>query len=275
MNFELLADCYDLNVLPLWAEPFGKLLLAELEPHISGTVLDVGCGTGFPAMEVLQRIESPGRIVAVDQSTGMLEVARLKAADHVQKRIFFQHADVANLRFADDVFDLVYSNLAIAYVTDSSTALEEMVRVLAPEGKLVVTTPLAGTFGPLYRAAAAVLRAADEKQALDAVVSDAALWPRPDDAIAWVEDAGLEEVGIKTQELKLVFDDGDSLVDTPLLRHGLLDDWSESLSTALSHEAFLQNLAAWIDESRGDEPFEVPILAACLRGTKQGYILLE
>jgi ubiquinone/menaquinone biosynthesis C-methylase UbiE len=52
--------------LPLWSAPFGLLLLKHLplRPHL--TVLDVGCDTGFPLLELAQRLGATCRVHGVD-----------------------------------------------------------------------------------------------------------------------------------------------------------------------------------------------------------------
>ena len=45
--------------LPIWSAPFGLPLLDAVELRPGLTVLDVGCGTGFPLLELAERL-GPG-----------------------------------------------------------------------------------------------------------------------------------------------------------------------------------------------------------------------
>ena len=59
-----LARVYDTEILPIWAERFGRLLLAEAKVRSNAMVLNVACGTGYPALELLDMMDG-GRIIAL------------------------------------------------------------------------------------------------------------------------------------------------------------------------------------------------------------------
>ena len=48
--------CAALDELPLWSAPFGLRLLESVPLAPGATVLDVGCGTGFPLLELAHRV---------------------------------------------------------------------------------------------------------------------------------------------------------------------------------------------------------------------------
>lgn len=98
-------------------------------------ILDVACGTG--ELERLLAAENPyQQIVGVDLSEQMLTKARqkLQAFPHVK----FQQATVRSLPFPDHSFDVVISANSFHYFDDPSASLQEMQRVLKPDGKLVL-----------------------------------------------------------------------------------------------------------------------------------------
>ena len=74
-----LAKLYDAEILPIWSRRFGKLLLRDLALPPKAMVLDVGCGTGYPALDLLRKMDGEGRIIAIDPSSPMLDEARAKA----------------------------------------------------------------------------------------------------------------------------------------------------------------------------------------------------
>lgn len=114
-----------------WAEP-----VADAAGLRSGQrVLDVGCGTGVHAREAARRVGRGGRVVGLDPNEGMLAVAA-SSAEPVQWR-----RGVAEwLPFPDASFDHVISGFVLMFLTDPQRALAEMMRVLAPGGRLTVTT---------------------------------------------------------------------------------------------------------------------------------------
>lgn len=107
-------------------------LLAERVPA-GGVVLDAGAGTGERTLAIL-RAADPGRVVALDASAGMLDVAKSKIDD---TRVEFQLGDVARLPFPDDTFDVVSSSWTIEILDDPKAAVTEFLRVLKPGGTVL------------------------------------------------------------------------------------------------------------------------------------------
>jgi SAM-dependent methyltransferase len=97
--------------------------------------LDVGCGPGLLAAELLREVGTRGRIVAMDRSADMLAAARERLRG---QPVAFVHSDAAVLPFADASFDFVVAVQVYLYVPDVARALAEAARVLRPGGRLVV-----------------------------------------------------------------------------------------------------------------------------------------
>ena len=112
--------------------------VAALGPHDGGTYLDIGCGTGDVALEILGRC--PGAsVVGADLSPAMLAVAARKAAAAGKPdRLSLLVADGTALPFADGSFAGVATAFCIRNVADRPAALAEMRRVVAPGGNAVL-----------------------------------------------------------------------------------------------------------------------------------------
>ncbi len=108
----------------------------ELIGDVAGLdVLDVACGAGSLASDL---IESGARIVGSDASQPMLDLARARvgpdiALHHQDCSEPFDWASAAS-------FDLVVMALAYHYVNDHASFLQEMHRVLRPDGAFVIST---------------------------------------------------------------------------------------------------------------------------------------
>lgn len=98
------------------------LLWQLLEPMGTGSVLDVGCGTGWFTRQLAARL--PGRVVGIDLDPAMLAYARCQFGE-----IPYAVADAQALPFPDAGMDAVVSVTALCFVQDWRQALEEMVRV--------------------------------------------------------------------------------------------------------------------------------------------------
>src|SRR5206468_2514611 len=63
-----LARIYDQEVLPIWSQRFGRMMLRDLALPPRANILDVACGTGYPSLEILRKLDDQGRIIAIDPS---------------------------------------------------------------------------------------------------------------------------------------------------------------------------------------------------------------
>jgi SAM-dependent methyltransferase len=113
-------------------------LLPALCSTPAPVVLDVATGTARLPMALLRQWGFHGRIVGLDLSTRMLTLAQRKSATQ-SNRVGLVHADAMRLPFADGTFHAVTSLEALELLPDSARALGEMVRVLRPGGRLLVS----------------------------------------------------------------------------------------------------------------------------------------
>jgi ubiquinone/menaquinone biosynthesis C-methylase UbiE len=99
-------------------------------------VLDLGCGTGYPAILAAGAVGSEGSVTAIDLSEEMLSVARRKAAGMGITNITFKAGDVSALGFGPECFDAVLSRFCLMFLPDLAGTLAEIARVLKPGGYL-------------------------------------------------------------------------------------------------------------------------------------------
>ena len=194
-KLEKLARIFDDEILPIWSQRFGRMILRGLELPPKSMVLDVACGTGYPALELLRKMDEQSRLIAIDPASVMLDVARRKAGDLAGKRVFFR-TETANpkLRFADGVYDLVVCNLGLGDLPDPKRALADFRRVAKPGGKVVVTLPLAGTFEEFFDIYREVLTKHDRHQTLERLEKHVTGYPDPEHAAQWMQAATLRSV---------------------------------------------------------------------------------
>jgi len=119
----------------------GRALVADLNAEmLTGTVLDLGCGTGFLTGELLV-LTLQESVIAVDIAFGMLEATRSKLAAHNNVRYIC--ADAEQLPIAASTVDVAVSNLALQWCRNLTAVFAELKRALKPGGQLVFST-----FGP-------------------------------------------------------------------------------------------------------------------------------
>lgn len=101
----------------------------------SEQVLDLGCGAGHTALAVAA---GAAKVVAIDITPEMIEVARGLAATRNADNVSFRLASVARLPFPDASFDLITSRYSAHHYADPQAALREAARVLRPGGRFLL-----------------------------------------------------------------------------------------------------------------------------------------
>jgi SAM-dependent methyltransferase len=145
---ELGSQLYDIaqgaarRLLAAW-----QLELAWLNLPSDGVAIDVGSGPGNVTSALARAAGPDGLALGVDISRAML--ARAVAAE-ASGNVGFLRADAQRLPFRDEVADAVVSLAALQLVPDPTAALDHMVRVLRPGGRLAIMVPTSGG-GPLAR----------------------------------------------------------------------------------------------------------------------------
>jgi len=114
-----------------------KLDIVKISPKF---ILDAGSGTGVAIPPLFKKYKK-AQLVALDLSEKMLQQAGRQGTFLRSPHLVC--ADIENLPFADNVFDLVFSSLSLQWCNDLGAALREAKRVLKPGGLFVFTT-----FGP-------------------------------------------------------------------------------------------------------------------------------
>jgi demethylmenaquinone methyltransferase / 2-methoxy-6-polyprenyl-1,4-benzoquinol methylase len=133
--FAPLADTYDryARLLSFGQDPrWRTFLVSRVHVGADDTVLDVACGTGAVALELLRQHDC--RIVGVDQSAEMLAEARRRLGARVELR----HARAEQLPFEDGAFGGLTVTYLLRYVDDPAATMRELARVVRPGGRLAM-----------------------------------------------------------------------------------------------------------------------------------------
>ncbi len=99
-------------------------------------ILDVGCGPGFYAAEILEQVGPTGSVVGVDGSPQMLAAAARRCEG--SENVAFLEADATSLPIDDASFDAAVCVQVLEYVADTTAALSELHRALHVGGRVVV-----------------------------------------------------------------------------------------------------------------------------------------
>lgn len=142
-HFDAVADRYDRLRAPRDVTPIHELLARE-GGLARKRVLDIGCGTGVHAAIFAKRFGC--EVAGIDASRGMLGKARDKLPD-----ADFRHGVAEDLPFRDGAFDAALMMLVVHHL-DRPRAFVEARRILAPEGRLLITTTNPDAFPAFWMA---------------------------------------------------------------------------------------------------------------------------
>jgi arsenite methyltransferase len=159
MTGEFLNEKYDFNdarlvsaldELSLWSAPFGLKLLECIKIKNGINVLDIGFGTGFPLIEIAQRLGQSSNVFGIDPWDAAIGRVNHKINFNGLTNIQVQHAVAEEIPFPDQFFDLIVSNNGLNNVDNFDRSLEECHRVTRPGAQMVFTMNLPETFIEFY-----------------------------------------------------------------------------------------------------------------------------
>jgi len=134
-KYDLMNDLMSMGIHRIW-----KRFTIELSGVRPGhKVLDIAGGTGDLAAKFSKLVGPTGNVVLADINESMLQVGRDKLTNQgIVGNIDYTQANAESLPFPDNTFDCITIAFGLRNVTDKDKALESMLRVLKPGGRLLV-----------------------------------------------------------------------------------------------------------------------------------------
>lgn len=213
------VDVYD--EVPIWSAMFGLLLFEHVPLRAKTIALDVGCGSGFPLLELAERL-GPGSIVhGIDPWELALARARHKAQIKQIDNVVFHLGTAASMPFDDATFDLVVSNLGLNNFDDPRACIAECRRVMKPGATLALTTNLVGHMRELYDAFEDVL---GDSAALREHIAHRATIEKVRDLLR-----DFEIIKVVEDEVPMRFANGAALFRHFFIKLGFLDAWKNAV----------------------------------------------
>lgn len=134
-NYDLMNDLMSGGIHRIWK----RTTINKARVRAGQHVLDLAGGTGDLALAFARKVGDTGRVVLADINRAMLLQGRSRMIDAgVVGNLSIAQVDAEQLPFADNTFDLVTIAFGLRNVTHKERALESMLRVLKPGGRLLV-----------------------------------------------------------------------------------------------------------------------------------------
>ena len=196
-KYDALNHLLSFNIDKVWRRKTAKVV-AKSNPK---AILDLATGTADLATELAKR-NPQARIIGVDFSEKMLAIGKEKILQrHFEDQIKLLQGDAANLPFADNSFDAVTIAFGVRNFEDLDKGLSEMLRVMKPEGQVVIlefSNPEKFPVKQVYRLYFKYILpkigewVSKDKSAYSYLPASVEKFPKPDDFLQILSNKGLK-----------------------------------------------------------------------------------
>jgi SAM-dependent methyltransferase len=236
------AQGYEQYFVPAIFDQWPPRIIESAGVGSDDNVLEVGCGTGVLAREVVKRVGPNGAVTGLDLSESMLGVARELCPD-----VDFRQGNAMSLPFDDKSFDVAIASFVLMFVPDPVLAVSELWRVLKPGGRVVITVWEALGGNPVYAGLVDIA-----KRRIDDAAGSSLAWPFALGENGKLEEicgsAGVADVAISAHDGRAKFPSLDGFVKTEIQSWVLADSVDEENLNAVAADA-QERFADYCDNS--------------------------
>jgi len=136
MRLDLYQECFEQETYYWWHIAKQQLVISLIKKHSGNKkikILDLGCGTGA----MLAKLRTLGTVFGADNSKLALKFAHKRGL----KNLYLCDFNKDSLPFADNSYDVILILDVIEHIKNPKLLLDEISRVLAPDGLLIVIVP--------------------------------------------------------------------------------------------------------------------------------------
>jgi arsenite methyltransferase len=241
-----------IDELPLWSAPFGLKLLDCLIFKPRATVIDIGCGEGFPITEIAARFGRSGRFFGVEPLTEPLERFQLKKRRFDLPTTWPVRAVAETLPFRSHSADLIVSNNGLNNVSDLTSSLNECRRIIKADGQMVITVNTQDTmkeFYDIFRQVLTDLSTDAEQVIAKQILAKRLTWEQWQQLL---KESGFMIKNTVKDRFVLSFADSTTLMEYHLIRHFFRPGWQKLVPQDQRADVFSQ-VGARLDEIAENE----------------------
>lgn len=258
---------FETQAAPRYLSFFAERLVGMLAPSPDARVCHLQCRTGFPDQLLLTKL--PGaHIYGCDSSEHAVELARAKARE-AGMTADYRVVDVPPLPFPGGAFSHAFTIHPLAAPAERKLIVDELARLLAPQGQALVAMPLRGSFAEI----ADLLRECalkTEVPALNAAVEAAVqLRPTEEELRGELAAAGFDFVDTELVARTLKFSSGRELFEDAATRLLLLPEFLANAEVELDVGKAFSYVRGAIDKYWSDGSFELTVNVGVASGRRR------
>lgn len=247
--------------ISVWAAPCAKLILDQVPLGGVNRYLDIGCGTGFPLLDLAQRLGSGCRAVGIDPWEAAARRCKEKILTLGLLNVEVLVQGFEEVSIERDSMDLITSCLGVNNFARPEEFFERAFEWLKPSGTLAIATNLTGTFTEFYELFAKTCKEGGFGVREDEFTAHVQHRGTIESYKAMIHKAGFASLRVVEAEFKLRYASGTAFLNHSVIASGFMGAW-KSLVPQLEREALFAALEERLNESsrlRGEFSVTVPI----------------
>jgi ubiquinone/menaquinone biosynthesis C-methylase UbiE len=253
---------------PLWSAPFGLMLLDHIRLGPKIEALDIGFGSGFPLLELAQRLGNSSIVYGIDPHKAAHERTRHKMNVLRIENVRLIGGDASSMPFPDNTLDLIVSNLGVNNFDNPQKIFAECFRVAKPGAQIVLTTNPKGHMDKFYLVFVETLKELDREDLMVDLTAHIEHRLTASKICRLLEQSGFRITGSFQSSFQLCFLDGTTFFRHALIRDGFLEDWKGLVPEHAQKEVFtaLEKNLNQVSKNEGKLDLSIPI--ACIEAEK-------
>lgn len=169
-------------------------LIADARVRPGMRVLDLGSGTGYPALLAAQTVGAAGSVTGIDLAEQMLDAARRKAASLKLSNTTFRMGDVTTLPYETASFDAVTTRFCLMFLPEIPKAVTEIARTLKPNTWLAAAVWSAPDKNPYLKIPIDIIKQFTEIPPPDPTAPGIFRLAKPGELAGMLQQAGLTDI---------------------------------------------------------------------------------
>lgn len=257
-SFDSVLSSSAIDELPLWSAPFGLALLDAVKYRKNITALDIGFGTGFPLIELAQRLGKSSTVYGIDPWRPSHLRTKYKLKFHGIDNVTLINGGAEKIPLKDNSVDLIVSNNGTNNVQDIDKVFGECSRVAKKGAQFIITVNLDGTFKEFYSAFFRVLEKRGLKEEIIKLKAHIrSKRPPLQETKSLFEKNGFRIREVKKNKFVMKFSDVESFFSHSLIRLGFIDSWKKVIPEKTA-PAIFREIIKDLSSSSGEHKFTVP-----------------